>query len=50
MKEFRKKKAKITMMLPRMHHQSFLYIMAFTCCLRVMRSFMVRLRLLRVQM
>lgn len=48
--ELKKKKPKMTKMLARIHHQSFLYIKALTFCLRSARSFMVRLSELSVQM
>jgi hypothetical protein len=44
-----KKKAKMTMMEVRMHHQSFLYIDALTVCFLWTRSLRVKLRLLSVQ-
>lgn len=47
-KELKKKKAKITKMEARMHHQSLRYMPALVVCLRSFRSFIVRLRELSV--
>lgn len=48
-KELKKKKANMTAMERRMHHQRLRYIVALVVCLRSLRSFIVAFNELRVQ-